>query len=183
LVGSSSSSQSSGITAPTGSSSSSLSKSNFLSGYYVNPYSMGMGSTTTGSSAGTFGTALYGTTGSTTGRGTGATGQRGSTSSQNQSGILIPLPVQINYAAQMRFPTPPLAAPRLQTDLRGVINTSGLSNPNGVQVVIVDGTDVVLRGTVKDHEEARLAEGLVRLTPGVGFITNELRFPVASAGK
>ena len=98
--------------------------------------------------------------------------------SANQSGILVPLPVQINYVAQMRFPTPPVPASQIQTDLRGIIDNGGLENSKTVQVVVA-GTNVTLRGAVKDDEEARLVEGLVRLTPGVGAIKNELTFPVA----
>ncbi len=80
----------------------------------------------------------------------------------------------------MRFPTPPVTAIKLQTDLRGIIDAGGLSNSKSVQVLADGNNNVTLRGTVKDDEEARLVEGLVRLTPGVGGITNELTFPVAS---
>ncbi|MBP3958975.1 BON domain-containing protein [Gemmata sp. G18] len=165
--------------APTGTATSSSAKSNFLSGYFANPYYQGINNKAS-STPGGFGAALYGTTGATgtTGR-TGATGARGTQSTANQSGILIPLPVQIHYAAQMRFPTPPVPAIKLQTDLRGIIDAGGFANSKSVQI-IADGNNVILRGTVKDDEEARLAEGLVRLTPGVGNITNELTFPVAS---
>jgi osmotically-inducible protein OsmY len=30
---------------------------------------------------------------------------------------------------------------------------------------------------VKDEEEARTAEGIIRLTPGVKNVTNELQYP------
>ena len=43
--------------------------------------------------------------------------------------------------------------------------------------VQVDGSAVVLRGAVRDGDEARLVEGLVRLTPGVGRVANELSYP------
>lgn len=170
------------ITAPTGTARSSLQTSNRFAGYYANP--MYQGSLTAANTApGGFGIALYPATsgtGTVTGGRAGATGltNRG-LATNTQSGILIPLPVQISYVAQMRFPTPPVATPKLQADLRGIINTGGLANPKGVEVVVT-GTDVTLRGTVKDDEEARLAEGLVRLTPGVGNITNELSYPLAS---
>ncbi|MBN9521721.1 BON domain-containing protein [bacterium] len=130
---------------------------------------------------GGFGNPAFGTTGTTattttTGRaggigGTGATGQ-----TTDPGGQLVQLPRQIAYTAQLKFAVPPMPAPRLQADLRGVIDRAGLAgNPVGVQVV-VDGNAVVLRGAVRDGDEARLVEGLVRLTPGVGRITNELTY-------
>ena len=158
---------------------SNLQKSNFLSGFYANPMSMGAMTT---SSAGGFGTPTLGTTtgtGSVTGSRTGTTtgGQRSGTgSTSTQSGILIPLPVQIAYSAQVRFPTAPVPTSQLQTDLRGIIDRAGLPTPRSVQIVVT-GTDVTLRGSVKDEEDARFVEGLVRTTPGVGNIANELTFP------
>ncbi len=170
------------ITAPVGTTSSS--RDPVMGKFYGNPYFQGKDHTARNVLPGGFGTALYpatggtGTTGARAGA-TGALGGRGGQAANTQSGILIPLPVQIHYTAQMRFPTPAIPATKLQADLRVVIDTGGLTNSKTVQV-IANGTNIVLRGTVKDDEEARLAEGLVRLTPGVGNITNELTFPVAS---
>jgi hypothetical protein len=131
------------------------------------------GTTTGGTGTVTGGRA--GTTGLTTGLG----GRTGMNSASQQSGILIPLPVQIAYTAQMQFPTPPVAPARLQADLRGVLNTGGLATPQAVQIVM-SGNNVILRGTVKDDDERRLVEGLVRITPGVGAIVNELTHPAAN---
>jgi hypothetical protein len=182
------------LTAPTGTATSSLQKSNFLAGYYANPYYQGQITSQTAAVPGGFGSPLYGTTG-TTGRGaiggtgttgTGTAGGAGRTgiggqSSTNQSGILIPLPVQINYTAQMQFATPPVAAGKILTEIRSTIdNTSMIANPKTVQVITDASNNVTLRGNVKDDDESRLIEGLVRLTPGVGSIKNELAFPVAS---
>ena len=75
----------------------------------------------------------------------------------------------------MMFPTPPVAATRMQTDLRVMIDgISGIANPKGVQIITDAENNVTLRGTVKDNDEARFVEGLVRTTPGVRAITNEL---------
>lgn len=163
---------------------STLQKSNVFASFYGNPYAMGLSSS---SGAGGFGQPTFGTTSTTTTGGgrTGATGTAGRTgglnsNAANQSGILIPLPAQIAYSAQMQFPTPKVATPRLQADLRGIIDAGGLASPAGVQIVADANNHVTLRGTVKDDDEKRLAEGLVRLTPGVGTITNELTYPVAS---
>jgi len=178
------------IAAPTGSASSSLDKSNFLSGYYANPYYQGIASSTNSGTPGGFGNPLYGTSSGSAGRGgintggltnragTGGLGGLGSNQNSNVSGIVIPIPVQINYAATMRFPTPPVAATRLQTEIRVAIdNTSLIANPKTVQIITDANNNVILRGTVKDDDEARLIEGMVRLTPGVHAIQNELTFP------
>lgn len=174
------------ISAPTGTASSSLDKSNFLSGYYANPYYQGIASSTNSGAPGGFGNPLYGSSSGSGGRGginTGGTsglGGIGGSSNQNSNtnGIVIPIPVQINYAATMRFPTPPVAAPRLQTEIRVAIdNTSLIADSKNVQIITDANNNVILRGTVKDDDEVRLIEGMVRLTPGVHTIKNELTFP------
>ena len=58
-----------------------------------------------------------------------------------------------------------------------------LLNPDRSVPLTNANNNVTLRGTVKDDDEARLVEGLVRITPGVGAIKNELAFPVAAAPK
>jgi osmotically-inducible protein OsmY len=87
--------------------------------------------------------------------------------------------VPISYAAVAKFEVTPVSGPQLQTDISGMIARAGsqLSNASGLQVH-TEGNVVTLRGTVKDIEEARLVEGMVRLTPGVGLIRNELTFPI-----
>ena len=180
------------LTAPTGQSNNSLSPSNFLSGYYANPYYQGIITAQTNAVPGGFGAPLYGTSGSvglSSTRGTtgttalgGRTGINSATNNANISGIVVPIPAQINYAAQMYFPTPRPAATRMQTELKSVITASPqIANAKGVEVVLDANNNVTLRGTVKDDDEARLIEGMVRLTPGVGFIKNELT-ATASAG-
>jgi len=68
----------------------------------------------------------------------------------------------------------------LQAELRGVLeNVSAISSAN-IQVVVA-GPTVILRGRVADENERRLAEGLVRLTPGVHEVRNELRLPVVQS--
>jgi osmotically-inducible protein OsmY len=66
----------------------------------------------------------------------------------------------------------------LTTDVRGVIERSVvLSNPRGIDVAVAEGGTVVLRGNVRDQDEARLAEGMIRLTPGVREVQNQLTYP------
>lgn len=127
----------------------------------------------TGGFGGTGG--VGGTRGGTAGR-TGTGGIGGTGNLADPGGVLVQIPRQIAYPARVRFTAPPAAPGRLMTDLRGIIDrTPMLANPAGVQLQ-VDGSTVVLRGVVQDEEEARLVEGLVRLTPGVGAIKNELSF-------
>ncbi|QJW96857.1 BON domain-containing protein [Frigoriglobus tundricola] len=177
------------LSAPTGTASTSLSSTNFLSGYYGNPYYQGLITATNNAPPGGFGMALYGNSSGT--NGTGSV-NRGTSGNNNQntnqiSGILIPIQVQMTYSSQMRFAVPPVQATQMQADLRGAIDGS-ISNPKSVQVITDANNNVVLRGSVKDDDEVRLIEGLVRITPGVGAITNELTVPrpavgVAAAGR
>ncbi len=186
--------QTSDITAPTGTAASSLQKSNFLAGYYGNPYFQGTISSTTKTAPGGFGMALYPATGTVAGGRGGATGAAGvggrTNQASTQSGILIPLPVQLHYTAQMRFPTPAVPATKLHADLRGIIDTAGLANSKTVQVITDANNNVTLVGTVPrgpdeadPYSEVRFIEGLVRLAPGVGGIKNELKLAPAGAGK
>jgi len=192
------------IAAPAGAASGVMSSSNFLSGYYGNPYFQGtLANARAGNAAGGFGTPLYGTgsgsgaggsigsassrtTGTTglgtTGGQTGGQGGQGQNSSTGNSayGTIIAPTAQIAYPAIIRFPTAPVASTQLQTDVTGMLSrsTSTIPTAAGIQVLAQGGT-VTLRGTVADAEEARLVEGMVRLTPGVFSITNELTFPVS----
>ena len=182
------------LQAPTGQATNALQRSNFLAGYYADPRYQGLITAQTNAQPGGFGMPLYG---ATTGRGavTGTTGIGagragiggvgvGGLNNANQSGILIPLPTQIAYTARMQFPTPPVPAGKIVSEVRSVIdNTSAIANPKAVQVITDANNNVTLRGTVKDDDEARLIEGLVRITPGVGAIKNELSPQVATANR
>src|SRR5207248_2886145 len=79
------------------------------------------------------------------------------------------------YQAAIRFPAAAPAPGALQANLQGAIaGTTALRAPGDVRVE-VDGRTVFLRGTVDDDRESRLAEGIIRLTPGVRDIRNELQ--------
>jgi hypothetical protein len=73
--------------------------------------------------------------------------------------------------------TPPASAARtngrLRADVQDVVARSSALSARGIQVS-VDGEVVVLRGVVPDEHQARLAEGVIRLTPGVREVRNEL---------
>jgi hypothetical protein len=167
--------------------SSTLQSSNLFANFYGNPYAMGITSGTGGTSGAAFGSPLFGNNNNTrnsTGRGTiGGLGSSNSASS-NQSGIVIPIQSQMNYTALMRFPTHPVTVNRIQSELRLAIDRSSMvSTPGSVEVLVDKNDNVTLRGTVADAEEAQLIEGMVRLTPGVRVIRNELRPAVTSAGR
>jgi hypothetical protein len=69
---------------------------------------------------------------------------------------------------------PPGYADKLQKELPLVLaRSSSLHSRAGIQVAL-DGEVVVLRGQVADDHERSLAESLVRLTPGVAQVRNEL---------
>lgn len=161
--------------------------SNFLGRTYAAPYFGGKAGTVIGAAPGGFGTALYQVSGGAAGGRAGATtagraglgGGRGS-GLTNPTQIVIQPAAALAAPAQLKFSVPPPAAPALQADLRGVLNgvsPSMLANPAGVQVQVADGNTVVLRGAVRDEDEARLVVGLARLTPGVRDIRSELTFP------
>lgn len=155
----------------------SIQASNFLGPTFANPYYSGLlVNTRSGTSnPGGFGDPTFGkATGATA---TARTGGTGGTFTADPGGQIVQLPRQIAYTAQLKFTPPTIPAPRLQADLRGLIDRAGLTVPAGSVQVLVDGTSVVLRGTVRDDDEARLVMGVVRLTPGVSRITNELNYP------
>lgn len=114
------------------------------------------------------------------GLGTQRGGLGGQAGQQQQANAIVQLPRQISYTMTMRMPmpksTPVQIATQMQTDLRSVIDrSSSIANPKGIEVV-TDGSVVVLRGRVKDEEEAATAEGVIRLTPGVKAVKNELKY-------
>ena len=139
----------------------------------------GTGTSRTSSTASRTGN-TSGTTGNRAGVNTafgGNTGFGGANSANNQSGIVVALPRQISYTATLNFPTPKFTPAQVQADLRGVLDRSSmLTNSRGIELV-ADGQVVVLRGNVPTGDEARLVEGMIRLTPGVRDVRNELKFP------
>jgi hypothetical protein len=189
------------ITAPTGTGGS-LDASNFLSGYYASPYYSGtITNANSGTLPGGFGTPLYGTgtgggglggaggrTGGRTATGLGGQagrlgglgGQRG-LNTANQSGTVIPMQVNIAYRAVPNFDITPMPAAQVQADVSGMLARSVSQIPTAANVqVVTDGNTVTLRGTVASADDARLIEGMTRLTPGVRAVRNELTFPAST---
>lgn len=75
-----------------------------------------------------------------------------------------------------RPPGPSVIAEEVE---RILARSTGLS-PNRTIRVVVDGPAVVLRGTVASDHDRRLAEALVRLSPGVYQVRNELDLPAGT---
>jgi hypothetical protein len=82
-------------------------------------------------------------------------------------------------------PSLPQIQPRVfqaRPDLLEVLTpVERLSSRNNIQVGM-EGNTVVLRGPVKNDYERRLAEALIRLSPGVSDVRNELEAPAEENG-
>lgn len=135
--------------------------------------------------AGALGTNLGGTAGMSGNRlGTGNTGRMGlggqsgfgnmggfAPGSALGAGQTLAMPV---YATVVRFETAPMPAAQIRSDLQQVVmRSASLPSRQGIQVGTVGGR-IVLRGTVGSVDEKILAENMLRLTPGVGDVQNEL---------
>ncbi len=168
-------------------SSSTLQQSNVFAGYYGNPTAKGFMSGTGSVSGASFGALSFGTSSGSnnpTSNRSSAGGLSGQNNSSNQSGILIPIQTQMNYSALMRFDNRSAQTGAIQAEIRSALDrTSMIADAKGVQVVADKNNNVTLRGAVADDDESRLIEGLVRLTPGVGRIKNELKPAAVTAGR
>ena len=141
---------------------------------------------------GGFGSPLYGTaTGGAGGRGgiggaqraAGPESERGEGSAAwagaglggaGQDGVIVPLPVSISYPAIATFPVSPPPTSQLQMEISGMIaRTRELSNPAAVTATVDKGI-VTLTGTVRDKGEAKTLASMIRLTPGVRQVKNDL---------
>lgn len=143
----------------------------------------GLGGTT--GAIGGIGTNLGRTTGGFSGQNLGAT-VAGRTGGLNNTGLnasgfgqIVPLPRPISYPGVLKFQTPVTTMAQIQTELRGMIDRSSMiANPRNITIE-VSAEGVILRGSAADEDEARMIEGMVRLTPGVHNVVNELTFPQA----
>ena len=80
------------------------------------------------------------------------------------------------YTTSVKFPVTPRAPSQLQADLRGMIaRSSSLTNPSAIQVSYDEAKNaIVLSGQAVDEDQARLVENMIRLTPGVRAVENQL---------
>ena len=131
-----------------------------------------------------FGSATYNTTTSGSRGGTatvrsGARGTGGTTNSNQANGFSVGSMSDSSsrtprYAAALRFQAPTRPAGELQAELKNLV-ISAESAPSRQKVTLqVTARSVTLTGEVSSEDERRHIEMLVRLTPGVSEIKNEL---------
>jgi hypothetical protein len=90
-------------------------------------------------------------------------------------------PSYVTVIGFKRGPGP--TAEAIQADLRQSFDRAPtLTNGRGIQVV-VNGSTVVLQGTVPTIRERRVAEVLARMAPGVVNVRNELQVPPEGVGE
>ncbi len=154
--------------------------SNPLRNYYNNLYQPGSvppGSTSTlasftSSSQGGFGQPLYGALTATVTT-TSLTGGQPTTGGFTSIGQ--PKAPPYVTALSPDFVVPRRSPARLRRNLEAVLQRSrALQDAGNIQLVVTD-SGVILRGQVKGARERRLAEALIRMTPGVQDVRNDLR--------
>jgi hypothetical protein len=124
-----------------------------------------------------FGQPLYNitNTGSRTGTTGSATIRSGTNTGLGQQISSLQTQTRPSYAARVGFQPPPVsldtAAASFQQALQG---SPELSKPENRIQLVVDGNNLILRGTVQTDRERYLAEVLASLTPGVRGVRNEL---------
>ena len=151
---------------------------NPFGGTYYDPLSRGLvgGSTTggTGSTKGSFGKPLYAT--NSTGNATTSTN---SSSNQNNNASFNTLNVRRTpaYTTTLASDIPfrvPMPVGKLQAQLHESIQNSSVLKDRGDIKVEVQDQVVVLSGQVANERQRKLVEGMIRLSPGVREVRNEL---------
>ncbi len=166
-----------------------VSTTNPFASTYANPLSAGLPTNSGTSSSGpAFGSPLYGKTTVPNLQSTGSTGGLSSSTSMTNMvggssvGVKRSLPYQAVYgpvawpAAPATSSTAPLKA---RADLQEMLGQSASLPSRAAIKVMTNGSAVVLQGKVADHHERQLAEAIVRLSPGVYDVHNELTVSVA----
>jgi hypothetical protein len=166
-----------------------INQSNVLYPYFATGFSTAFNSSSLTRTMGSFGQPLYRistptATAQAVSTGTASVGGRGGSSSLSSTntsnanfGSVIQETARRPAVAAMLDDTFAVNIPTggvLQAELRDILDrsTSLTSQPN--ISIAVEGRLVTLRGVVPNDHERRLAESLLRLTPGVGMIKNEL---------
>lgn len=170
-----------------------LSATNIFSTFYANPYALGLnvstGVGTTPSSA--FGTPIYGNLstgtssygsmsgglGGTSGLG-GNRGGLGGTSGTTGTAPSFSYVLETGATLSPTGSPGPVLGPRnagLEQTVLGVLSrSSALPSKRGILVAVM-GNTVILRGRVPDPHERQLAEAILRLTPGVANVVNQIQ--------
>jgi hypothetical protein len=149
------------------------SSSNVLGGFMVNPLSMGLSM----GAKGTFNQPLYAIN---------ATQSTARVTGRANTGLNNTKSVAFNTFGQDRnipfitdlsrnLPMPNLSVERLQADVQNIIaRSSALPSRDTIQAT-VEGGVVVLRGEASSARECLLAESIIRLSPGVRDVRNEIK--------
>ena len=149
--------------------------------FYMNPFALGMPNQSNASNF--FGNASTGTQGSNypfpmgSGSPLGGNLSAGSTSPGTGTGVRKVVP----YTAGPGFDYRPTGPSVTRSEVEQVLARSTSLNPDRAIRVVVQGPAVVLRGTVASDHDRRLAEALIRLSPGVREVRNELEVPAQPA--
>jgi hypothetical protein len=171
IGGSSGTTLGSGTTSGSGRSSPSaaVGATSFLGANYGNPLA-GAGGLTTGNAK--FGTAQFNLTNPQN----SAASSRATTPISGYFGTPIGLRRLPAYATTLKIKDmpPPETPAEVRTDLQVMLAQSGQLDVKDAVRVLMDGPTVVLQGQVADVDERRLVENMVRLTPGVNTVRNEL---------
>lgn len=172
-----------GIGSATNSSGTTTTTTNFGTAIYQNltttTGSSGSGGRS-GSSSSSYGLGSSGGSSSRSSFGSGGTGTYRSGSSSSSS-TTMPFATSAGtlraptYYAELGFArAAPLAAGDMRSNLQAALaNSNRLSRPDQIAVDVNNGV-TVLRGTVATERERNVAEAMVRLSPGVGEVRNEL---------
>jgi hypothetical protein len=100
----------------------------------------------------------------------GSAGGYGSTASASTAARRLP-----TYSAILGFSNANPVSGGLESNLQQMVSQSAALPSNRSIQIAMDGSTIVLRGWTADDNERRLAEGMVRLTPGVHDVRNELQ--------
>jgi BON domain len=141
--------------------------------YYINPQAPGAPNA---SNTNSFWTPIYG---GTTGQYNPSTPNYPQNQNQYQSGTGTRRPAYVvGLGSGFRPPGPAVT----QTEVEQVLARSTGLSPNRDIRVAMDGPTVILRGTVATDYDRRLAEAMIRLSPGVYAVRNELEVKPPAPG-
>ncbi len=156
--------------------------------YYLNAYQPGLGTSLTGTqgrstntSSGVFGQPLYSLlTTTTTGTNTASTAN---SQSQANGFTTLGLSKAPSYVTALSddFVVSRPSGGLLQKELRAILERSSALKGQGAIELTVKGSEVILKGQVNKDQQRRLAEGLVRMTPGVSDVRNDLQVTAAKS--
>lgn len=165
-------------TGTTGSATAIPSAANLFRGYYASPLALGLSSSK--SAKPSFGQPLYSLS---TANANGLTGASTLAEAAGMGFTTVGLPRAPVYVTTLGegMELPVTVPVKMQADLQEILaRSTALQTRSQVKVVVKENV-VILQGKVASAKERRLAEGLLRLTPGVREVDNQLT--VSAAGQ